>query len=108
MDPASVSRVCADLSVNWHGDSPGDAHPAAAPAEDETPATVMRDHSDLGRLLSVGVVLLVLIVLTVVIATKAPLLALQGGLVRGQHLRQNHAEGAGALLLATVDHGGLS
>ena len=50
------------------------------------PATVGRDHSDLGRWLSAGVVVIVLIALTVVIATKAPLAAFAGGTPRAMQL----------------------
>ncbi|QBE68249.1 hypothetical protein SynWH8101_0654 [Synechococcus sp. WH 8101] len=50
------------------------------------PATVGRDHSDLGRWLSAGVVVIVLIALTVVIATKAPLAAFAGGASRAIQL----------------------
>lgn len=52
----------------------------------QQPATVGRDHSDLGRWLSAGVVLIVLIALTVVIATKAPLAAFAGGAPRAIQL----------------------
>lgn len=50
------------------------------------PPTVGRDHSDLGRWLSAAVVVLVLIALTVVIATKAPLAAFAGGASRAIQL----------------------
>lgn len=50
------------------------------------PPTVGRDHSDLGRWLSAGVVVIVLIALTVVIATKAPLAAFAGGAPRAIQL----------------------
>jgi hypothetical protein len=50
------------------------------------PTTVGRDHSDLGRWLSAGVVLIVLIALTVVIATKVPLAAFAGGAPRALQL----------------------
>lgn len=50
------------------------------------PPTVGREHSDLGRWLSVGVVLLVLVALTVAIATDNPLMAFQGGAVRAAQL----------------------
>ena len=47
---------------------------------------VGRDHSDLGRWLSAGVVLLVLIALSVVIATKEPLADFSGGAGRALQL----------------------
>ena len=47
---------------------------------------VGRDHSDLGRWLAAGVVLLVLIALTVAIATKAPLAEFSGGVGRAVQL----------------------
>ena len=50
------------------------------------PPVVGRDHSDLGRWLAAGVVFLVLIALTVVIATKAPLLDFSGGSSRAIQL----------------------
>ena len=50
------------------------------------PAVVGRDHSDLGRWLAAGVVFLVLIALTVVIATKAPLIDFSGGASRAIQL----------------------
>ena len=50
------------------------------------PPTVGREHSDLGRWLSVGVVLLVLVALTVAIATDKPLMAFQGGAARAAQL----------------------
>ena len=50
------------------------------------PPVVGRDHSDLGRWLAAGVVLLVLIALTVVIATKAPLFDFSGGASRAIQL----------------------
>ncbi len=50
------------------------------------PVTVGRDHSDLGRWLAAAVVVLVLIALTVVIATKAPLAQFEGGLARAIQL----------------------
>lgn len=56
-----------------------------APSAKVSP-TVGRSHSDLGRWLAAGVVLLVLVALTVVIATKVPLAAFAGGMVRGGQL----------------------
>ena len=50
------------------------------------PVTVGRDHSDLGRLLAAAVVLLVLVALSVVIGTKAPLVQFEGGLARAIQL----------------------
>ena len=50
------------------------------------PVTVVRDHSDLGRWLAAAVVVLVLIALTVVIGTKAPLAQFEGGLARAIQL----------------------
>ena len=50
------------------------------------PPVVGRDHSDLGRWLSAGVVVLVLIALTVAIATKAPLADFSGGAGRALQL----------------------
>lgn len=50
------------------------------------PPTVGREHSDLGRWLAVGVVLLVLVALTVAIATDQPLMAFQGGAARAAQL----------------------
>ena len=50
------------------------------------PVTVGRDHSDLGRWLAAAVVLLVLIALSVVIGTKAPLVQFEGGLARAIQL----------------------
>ena len=50
------------------------------------PATVGRDHSELGQWLAVGVVLVVLLALTVVITTKVPLPDFAGGLRRGTQL----------------------
>lgn len=50
------------------------------------PVTVGRDHSDLGRWLAAAVVLLVLIALSVVIGTKAPLAQFEGGLARAIQL----------------------
>ena len=50
------------------------------------PPVVGRNHSDLGRWLAVGVVLLVLIALTVVIATKAPPADFSGGAGRAIQL----------------------
>lgn len=50
------------------------------------PVTVGRDHSDLGRWLAAAVVLLVLIALSVVIGTKAPLVQFEGGLERAIQL----------------------
>ena len=47
---------------------------------------VGRDHSDLGRWLAAGVVLLVLIALTVVIATKSPPTDFSGGAGRAIQL----------------------
>ena len=46
------------------------------------PPTTGRDHADLGQWLAVGVVGIVLIALTVVIATKAELASAEGGLPR--------------------------
>lgn len=46
------------------------------------PPVVGRDHSDLGRWLACGVVLIVLVAYTVVIATKVPLAQFEGGLTR--------------------------
>ncbi|QNJ21964.1 putative conserved membrane protein [Synechococcus sp. MIT S9220] len=46
------------------------------------PPTVGRDHSDLGRWLAAAVVGLVIVALTVVIATHAPLDQFQGGFAR--------------------------
>ena len=50
------------------------------------PITVGRDHSDLGRWLAGAVVVVVLIALTVVIGTKAPLAQFEGGLARAIQL----------------------
>ena len=50
------------------------------------PVTVGRDHSDLGRWLAAAVVLLVLVALSVVIGTKAPLVQFEGGLERAIQL----------------------
>ena len=50
------------------------------------PPMVGRDHSDLGRWLAAGVVLLVLIALTVAIATKAPPADFSGGAGRAIQL----------------------
>ena len=50
------------------------------------PPTVGREHSDLGRWLSVGVVLVVLVALTVAIATDKPLMAFHGGAARAAQL----------------------
>ena len=50
------------------------------------PPLVGRDHSELGRWLAAGVVLLVLVALTVVIATKGPLADFSGGAVRAIQL----------------------
>ena len=50
------------------------------------PPSVGRSHSDLGRWLAAGVVVLVLTALTVVIATNVPLAAFAGGMVRGGQL----------------------
>ena len=55
------------------------------------PPTVGRDHSDLGRWLAAAVVGLVIVALTVVIATHAPLDQFQGGFAR-----------AGTLLLVLI------
>ena len=55
-------------------------------AQVKHPPVVGRDHSDLGRWLAVGVVCLVLIALTVVIATKAPLADFSGGAGRAIQL----------------------
>lgn len=46
--------------------------------KEKLPATVGRDHSDLGRWLAAAVVVLVLIALSVVIVTKAPLAQFEG------------------------------
>lgn len=50
------------------------------------PPTTGREHSDLGRWLAPAVVLIVLVALTVVIATAAPLAEFRGGLGRGGQL----------------------
>ena len=50
------------------------------------PVTVGRDHSDLGRWLAAAVVVVVLIALSVVIGTKAPLVQFEGGLARAIQL----------------------
>jgi hypothetical protein len=50
------------------------------------PPTTGRDHADLGRWLAAGVVLLVLVALTVVIATDKPLAEFQGGAGRALQL----------------------
>lgn len=50
------------------------------------PPTVGREHSDLGRWLAVGVVLLVLVALSVAIATDQPWMAFQGGAARAAQL----------------------
>ena len=50
------------------------------------PPVVGRDHSDLGRWLAAGVVLLVLIALTVVIVSKEPLADFAGGTERATQL----------------------
>ena len=50
------------------------------------PVTVGRDHSDLGRWLAAAVVLIVLVALSVVIGTKAPLVQFEGGLARAIQL----------------------
>lgn len=55
-------------------------------AKVEHPPVVGRNHSDLGRWLAVGVVLLVLIALTVVIATKASPADFSGGAGRAIQL----------------------
>ena len=55
-------------------------------AQVKHPPVVGRDHSDLGRWLAAGVVVLVLIALTVVIATKEPLLQFSGGVGRAVQL----------------------
>ena len=55
-------------------------------AQVKHPPMVGRDHSDLGRWLAAGVVLLVLIALTVVIATKAPPADFSGGAGRAIQL----------------------
>lgn len=52
----------------------------------KAPPTVGRDHSDLGRWLAASVVVLVLVALTVVIATNAPLDQFQGGSLRALSL----------------------
>ena len=55
-------------------------------AQVKHPPVVGRDHSDLGRWLAAGVVLLVLIALTVAIATKAPPADFSGGVGRAIQL----------------------
>ena len=55
-------------------------------AQVKHPPVVGRDHSDLGRWLAAGVVLLVLIALTVAIATKAPPADFSGGAGRAIQL----------------------
>ena len=50
------------------------------------PVTVGRDHSDLGRWLAAAVVVVVLIALSVVIGTKAPIAQFEGGLSRAIQL----------------------
>ena len=50
------------------------------------PPVVGRDHSELGRWLAMAVVLIVLVALTVAIATKVPLAQFAGGAVRGGQL----------------------
>ncbi len=50
------------------------------------PPTVGRDHSDLGSWLAAGVVVLVLIALFVVIATKTPFAEFEGGVARAMQL----------------------
>ena len=55
-------------------------------AQVKHPPMVGREHSDLGRWLAAGVVLLVLMALTVVIATKAPLADFSGGAGRAIQL----------------------
>ena len=50
------------------------------------PPVVGRDHSELGRWLAMAVVLIVLVALTVAIATKVPLAQFAGGPVRGGQL----------------------
>ncbi len=55
-------------------------------AQVKHPPMVGRDHSDLGRWLAAGVVLLVLIALTVAIATKAPPADFSGGVGRAIQL----------------------
>ena len=55
-------------------------------AQVKHPPMVGRDHSDLGRWLAAGVVLLVLIALTVAIATKAPPADFSGGAGRAIQL----------------------
>ncbi len=50
------------------------------------PPTTGRDHADLGQWLAAGVVLLVLVALTVVIATKQPPGAFEGGVGRALQL----------------------
>ena len=54
--------------------------------KEKIPPNVGRDHSDLGRWLSAGVVILVLIALTVVITTKTPINEFNGGLTRAIQL----------------------
>jgi hypothetical protein len=48
----------------------------------KVPPTSGRDHADLGQWLAAGVVGIVLVALTVVISTKAPLASFEGGLSR--------------------------
>ena len=55
-------------------------------AQVKHPPVVGRDHSDLGRWLAAGVVLLVLIALTVVIATKESPADFAGGACRASQL----------------------
>jgi len=50
------------------------------------PASVGRSHTDLGRWLAAGVVVIVLFALTVSIATKAPLADFNGGVARAAQL----------------------
>ena len=63
-------------------------------AQVKHPPMVGRDHSDLGRWLAAGVVLLVLIALTVAIATKAPPADFSGGAGRA-HPAEHRASGYG-------------
>lgn len=58
------------------------------------PPTTGREHSDLGRWLALGVVAIVLLALTVSIATKEPLEQFRGGVARGGQL--------GLVLVGTV------
>jgi hypothetical protein len=70
-------------------------------AQVKHPPVVGRDHSDLGRWLAAGVVLLVLIALTVVIATKESVADFAGGAGRASHLLMVLL-GTGASLVALL------